>query len=270
MLKIGEFARLGRVSPRMLRHYDQLGLLRPERVDGETGYRSYDVRQLSRLHRLLALRDLGFTLEQISGLLDRELPAEQLRGMLLLRRAQLEHAVADEQRRLRRVEAHLRALEGSSTMKSQDVVIKQTPPTRVAEATAVAAGLDPEHIGPLFAELAPKLIGHLEEAGAQPGTLIGYYDEPDDDGSVGVHVAFEIGDQAVSASDGIEIVDLPIIEVASVVHRGSMDNVGSVYEALIAWVEDSGYELAGYSRELYHEMDANGPSVTELQMPISS
>ncbi|MBV9004479.1 MAG: MerR family transcriptional regulator [Solirubrobacterales bacterium] len=105
MLNIGEFARLGRVSPRMLRHYDQLGLLAPDRVDPETGYRSYGVQQLGRLHRLLALRDLGFTLEQIRSLLDDELVVEQLRGMLTLRRAELERTVADEQSRLRRVEA---------------------------------------------------------------------------------------------------------------------------------------------------------------------
>jgi DNA-binding transcriptional MerR regulator len=71
MLNIGEFARLGQVSPRMLRHYDAIGLLRPERVDPKTGYRSYGVAQLARLQRVLALRDLGFGLEQIAPLLER-------------------------------------------------------------------------------------------------------------------------------------------------------------------------------------------------------
>ena len=225
MLSIGEFARLGQVSPRMLRHYDRLALLQPERVDPDSGYRSYGVQQLARLHRLLALRDLGFTLEQIGGLLDGEVPLEQLRGMLRLRRAQLEHAVADEQGRLRRVEAHLRAIEGSNTVKAQDVVIKETQPLRVAETRGVASALDPEHIGPLFMQLGPRVIGHLHAAGAQPGVLVGYYDEPEEDGSVGVHVAYEIGTQAVLASDGVEIVELPVIEVASVVHRGGMENV---------------------------------------------
>ena len=89
MLNIGEFARLGQVSPRMLRHYDRLGLLAPERVDPDSGYRSYGVHQLARLHRLLALRDLGVTLEQNGDLLDGEVPLEQLRGMRRLRRAQL-------------------------------------------------------------------------------------------------------------------------------------------------------------------------------------
>jgi DNA-binding transcriptional MerR regulator len=268
MLSIGEFARLGQVSPRMLRHYDQLGLLQPERVDPDTGYRFYGVRQLGRLHRIVALRDLGFTLEQISTLLEGELSPEQLRGMLRLRRAELEQSVADAQSRLRRVEAHLRAIEGSNTVKAQDVVIKETQPLRVAEARDVAAGLDPEHVGPVFMRLAPMLIDRLQEADARPGMMVGYYDEPTEDGSVGVHVAYEIGEQSVPMSDGIEIVELPVVTVASVVHRGDMEGVAPVYEALVRWIEDSGFRLAGYSRELYHEMTADGPSVTELQMPI--
>src|SRR3974390_429871 len=110
MLNIGEFARLGQVSPRMLRHYDEIGLLRPDRIDAATGYRYYHVRQLERLHRIVALRDMGFGLEQIAQVLSEEISVEELRGMLRLRRAQIEHTVGEEQDRLRRVEAHLRTL----------------------------------------------------------------------------------------------------------------------------------------------------------------
>jgi DNA-binding transcriptional MerR regulator len=269
MLSIGEFARLGQVSPRMLRHYDQLGLLVPARVDEESGYRYYSAHQLGSLHRLLALRDLGFPLEQIRGLLEDDLPPEELHGMLRLRMAELEQSVAEEQNRLRRVEARLRAIEGSSEVKTQDVVIKETQPLRVVETTKVAGALDPEHIGPVFMELAPRLISHMEGAGATPGMLVGYYDDPAEDGSVGVHVAYEIGDQAVPAGDGIDVVDLPVVEVASVVHRGDISRVTPVYEALVRWIEDSGFRLAAHSRELYHEVTIEGPSVTELQVPIA-
>ena len=85
MLNIGEFARLGQVSPRMLRHYDEAGLLKPKNVDPANGYRSYEFGQLGRLHRLMALRDLGFTLDQIRSTLDQDPSVEQLRGMLSLR-----------------------------------------------------------------------------------------------------------------------------------------------------------------------------------------
>jgi effector-binding domain-containing protein len=154
-------------------------------------------------------------------------------------------------------------------MNAQDVVIKKTQPLRVAEARGVAAALDPEHIGPVFLALSPKLIAHLQQAGARPGVLVHYYDEPADDGSVGVHVGYEIGEQPVPAGDGIEVADLPVAEVASIVHRGGTEGIVAVYQALIRWIENSGYRRAGSSRELYHEMTAGGPSVTELQLPIT-
>jgi DNA-binding transcriptional MerR regulator/predicted transcriptional regulator YdeE len=272
MLNIGEFARLGQVSPRMLRYYDENGLLKPSRVDPQTGYRSYEVTQLRRLHRLLALRDLGLTLDQIRPVLEEEPSIEQLRGMLRLRHAQIERDVADEQARLRRVEAHLRALERSIPMSSLDVVIKTTEPIRIAEASAKAPGFGHENMNPVFQRLVPEVLGHLGNAGVRPGIMIARYEEPADDGRVVMHAGFDIGDQAVPDSDHVRVLELPTITVASVVHRGTMESVVSVYEALVSWIEDSGNRLGGRSRELYHEWDDSHPerSVTELQMPIAS
>jgi len=252
MLNIGEFARLGQISPRMLRHYDETSLLKPTRVDPHTGYRFYGVAQLRRLHRLLALRDLGFSLEQIRSMLDDDPPVEQLRGMLRLRQAQVEQDVADEQARLRRIEAHLLALEGSTVMSSLDVAIKTTEPIRIAEASATAPGFGHDNLQPAFQRLVPEVLDHLQRADAPPGIMVAWYEDPADDGSIVVHAGFDIADQNVPDSDGVRVVDLPAIKVASVVHYGPMDNIGPVYEALVRWIEDSGNRLAGRSRELYH------------------
>jgi DNA-binding transcriptional MerR regulator len=274
MLNIGEFARLGQVSPRMLRHYDELGLLEPDRVDPASGYRFYSVRQLERLHRIVALRDVGFGLEQIRQILTEEISLEELRGMLRLRRAQIEQTVGEEQERLRRVEAHLRALEWSDTMDLQDVVIKQTQPIRAAEATA--GGLTHADIGAAFGRLLPQVAAHLEAAGAKPGISIGVYE--DDGGTVAegeivLHAGFEIGDQDVpdSDSDTVHVVDLPVIEVAAAVYRGGVEGIMGAWEALVRWIDDSGYRLVGDCRELYHEWDDHDPSknVMELQQPIA-
>jgi DNA-binding transcriptional MerR regulator len=268
IVNIGDFARLGRVSPRMLRHYDALGLLGPDRVDPATGYRAYTVGQLARLHRILALRDLGFTLDSIGAVLDDEPSLEQLQGMLRIRRAQIEESLAEEQARLRRVEARLRCLEGSVTV---DVVVKQSEPLRIAEMAGTAPGFGPANIGPVFARLVPELLGVLDRAGVKPGMLVGWYEELDD-GDVIAHVGFDIADQPFDTDTGgdVSVADLPVIDVASVVHRGALDGIEGVYLALVQWIVDSGYELAGRSRELYHA--SHGPdspdTVTELQMPI--
>src|ERR671923_4411 len=105
MFGIGDFARHGRVSVRMLRHYDAIGLLRPARVDPVTGYRSYEAQQLSRLNRIVALKDLGFSLQQVQTILDDKVSVEELRGMLRLRRAQLQSQIATDTARLTQVEA---------------------------------------------------------------------------------------------------------------------------------------------------------------------
>ncbi len=271
MLNIGEFARLGQVSPRMLRHYDEIGMLRPEQTDPSNGYRRYGAQQLSRLHRILALRDLGFTLEQIRDILEENPPVEQLRGMLRMRQAQIEQTVEEERERLRRVEAHLRALEGRNTVDVQDIVIKQTQPIRLAQ--AAAERLTHADIGPAFGRLLPEVLAHLESVGARPGISAAYYEDQNgtaEEGNIALHAGFEIGDQPVPDSDGVTVVDLPVVEVASVVHRGAMDGINASWEALVRWTEDSGYRLAGDCRELYHEWHEEDPSrhVTELQQPI--
>jgi DNA-binding transcriptional MerR regulator len=270
MLTIGEFARLRQISPRMLRHYDETGLLTPTRVDPHTGYRLYAVAQLRRLHRLLALRDLGFSLEQIGSMLDDHLPVEQLRGMLRLRQAQVEQDVADEHARLRRIEAHLDALEGSIAVSSLDVAIKTTEPVRIAEASTTAPGFRPDNLQPAFERLVPEVLEHLRRAGAPPGIMVAWYEDPADDGSIIVHAGFDIADHDVPDGDRVRVVDLPVITVASVVHHGPMDGIVPVYEALVRWIEDSGNQLAGRSRELYHHWDDADPnaSVTELQLPL--
>jgi len=154
-------------------------------------------------------------------------------------------------------------------MSAQDVVVKKTQPLRVAESRGVANALDPESIGPVFMKLAPALAGHIAAVGGQPGMLVGYYEEPAQDGSIGVHVCFEIGPQAVPADDRVNIVELPLVEVAAMMHRGPIDGVAATYGELVRWIDDSGYRIAGNARELYHEMGPDGPLVTELQIPIA-
>jgi DNA-binding transcriptional MerR regulator len=271
MLSIGDFARLGQVSPRTLRHYDELGILRPDHVDPGSGYRFYAVAQLERLHRVVALRDLGFSLEQIGELVEDEPPLEQLLEMLRARRTEIEQRVTDEHARLRRVEAQLRALEAPGSVPSRDIVLKSTQPLRIAEIADTAPGFGPDNLGPVFMRVLPEVAAHLETARARPGITVAWYEELSDDGTVVLHAGFDIGDQAVVATGRVRIVDLPVVEVASVVHRGPMDTVVAVYAALVRWIEDSGYRLDGRSRELYHEWHPDDParSVTELQMPVA-
>src|SRR5688572_13818303 len=116
MLKIGDFSRISQVTVKALRYYDEIGLLRPVHVDDFTGYRYYAVDQLPRLNRILALKELGFTLEQIAAALSEGVTAEQLRGMLRLKRAEIQQRMQEEQDLLGRVEVRLQQIEQEGTM----------------------------------------------------------------------------------------------------------------------------------------------------------
>ncbi len=114
MFSIGEFARHGRISVRMLRHYDAIGLLRPACVDPVSGYRFYQASQLAELNRVIALKDLGFTLQQVQAILAEKVTAAELRGMLKLRRAEIHAQIEAETARLGRVVARLLSIGGST------------------------------------------------------------------------------------------------------------------------------------------------------------
>ncbi|MFD4400311.1 MerR family transcriptional regulator [Kitasatospora sp. NPDC058478] len=272
MLNIGDFASHGRVSVRMLRHYDAIGLLRPARVDPVSGYRSYEASQLARLNRVIALKELGFTLQQVRALLDEQVDAAELRGMLRLRRAQLAEAIAADEQRLTRVEARLRTIESEGSMSAHDVVLKRVPSVRVAELTAVAASYEPEDIGPVIGPLFAELCRRLAEAGiAGAGPSVARYEDvPEGEGTVLIRVAVPVGPAVEPGRYGFAVLDLPPIEeAATVVHRGSMDEAMGSFQELARFIDANGYRSAGYARELYLECpDDPARWVTEFQEPV--
>ncbi|MFE3032124.1 MerR family transcriptional regulator [Streptomyces canus] len=271
MFTIGDFARHGRVSVRMLRHYDATGLLRPAHVDPASGYRYYSAAQLARLNRIIALKDLGFTLQQVRDIVEEKVSAEELRGMLRLRRAELETAMAAAGARLVQVEARLRAIESEGYMPTNDVVIKSVPAVRVAELTATAASYEPEDISPVIGPLYDELFQHLSSAGVTPtGPGVAYYeDAPEGGGKIRVHAAVQV---SAPLQDGpFRILDLSSLdEAATIVHRGSMDTVLPTAQTLARWVDANGYQSTGYPREINLECPENRDDwVTELQAPVT-
>ncbi|MFE1343679.1 MerR family transcriptional regulator [Streptomyces sp. NPDC058757] len=271
MFAIGDFARHGRVSVRMLRHYDSIGLLRPAHVDPYSGYRFYSADQLARLNRVIALKDLGFTLEQVGAILGDEIGAEELRGMLRLRQAELEAALEAARARLAQVGARLRAIESEGRMSTQDVVVKKIPAVRIAELSAEAGGFEPEAITPVIGPLYEELCGRLEAAGVTGfGPGIAYYEDAGKgDGSVVVHAGMSVPEG--TRAEGVRVHVLPgFEEAATVVHRGSMDDVLATSQTLAAWIDTNGYASAGFARELYLECPEDPAGwVTEIQEPIS-
>jgi effector-binding domain-containing protein len=270
MLKIGDFSKLSQVSVKTLRYYDEVGLLKPVEVDRFTGYRYYSFDQLPRLNRILALKDLGFSLEQIARALDEGISPDQLRGMLRLKRAEIQQQVEEEQERLERVEARLRQIEMEATMSNYDVVLKKVTPLRVAAIRDVIPTYSQQ--GHLWNELYAYL-GQRRLARSGPCLTL-YYDEEYKERDVDAEVC-----QPVSGAQPVEgrvkVYDLPGVEtMACVVHHGPFTTIGEAYTALTKWIEANGYRIAGPGREAYLQPPAQSGSqtdpntVTEIQFPV--
>ena len=273
MFTIGEFARHGRVSVRMLRHYDAVGLVRPAFVDPASGYRFYQAGQLDQLNRIIALKDLGFTLQQVQVILDEQVSAAELRGMLKLRRAEIQSQIEAETARLVRVEARLLTIEEEGLALTDGVVIKRLAPVRVSELTGTATGYEPDAITPVIRPLYDQLFCRLASTGVNAaGPAVAYYeDAPAGDGAIVVHAAVPIVAEA-AGNHGFSVVDLAEVGcAAAIIHHGSMDDVLSTGQALARWIDANGYQSVGYAREITLEWSPDPDQwITELQQPIDA
>jgi DNA-binding transcriptional MerR regulator len=267
MYRIGTVARLAQVSVRTLRHYDDVGLLSPARVDPETGYRWYGPEQLARLHRILALRDLGVPLGEIAELLGHDVTVEQLRGILLLRRAEAHDRIAAEAERLARVEARLQQLE-EHDMDGYEVIVKALDPVRVVAASEDITG--PDEIGDALGRLYPRLHAALGRRGVEfrePSYAL-YEDTDDERLSLRVAAALPVPDGVTIADDGVDTVELPAVaRAATTVVRGAPEAFfHDAFRALHDWAERTGEQTTGFEREVYLDCDGSRDTwVTELQ-----
>jgi effector-binding domain-containing protein len=267
MFKIGEFSRFSQVTVKTLRYYDRIGLLRPAEVDRFTGYRYYSASQLPRLNRILALKDLGLSLEQIGQLLKDDLTPDQIRGMLRLKQVEIQEQLQNEQARLARVEQRLRRIEQEEAMPTQEVVIKSVPAQSVA---SVRDTVSIEGLGQLFGEV----FGYLGQRGIGPaGPPVGiYHDQEFREEAVDVEIAVPVAG-SVPEGERVKARELPGTEqMACLVHEGGYETVGGTYGQLMKWIEANGYRIAGPCREVYLQGPESGgdPStyVTEIQFPV--
>lgn len=263
MFKIGEFSRLAQLSVSALRYYSDCGLLQPARIDTFTGYRYYSIEQLPQLYRILALRDLGLSLEQIAHVLENDLSAEQIRGMLRLKQAELQQRLAEEQARLNRVSAYLRRIEQEDMMSGYDVVIKEVPAQLVAGLRQIVPNYSA--IGSLYSELYAHLGRH--GAGGMNGAV--YHDEEYKEHNPDVEAVVFLKEPAPE-TDRIKVYELPACTVASLIHHGSPEGYTAAYGALMTWIAGSGYRICGPNRELYLRWEEDPQqNVTEIQFPVT-
>jgi len=274
MFRIGEFSRIARVSARLLRYYDELGLLRPGVVDSLTGYRYYTSSQLQRLNRILVLRDLGLSLEQIGGVIDQEASADQLRAMLEARRADAERALAEEAARLKQIEARIAQLDTGSGADLDDVLIRAEPALRIVSLRdTVASFLEARQIIGELARTLPKKLPR-ESLGQIVGIAHSAEFEPD---AIDVELGFVVNGELpatlpVVGKWTLGVRELPAVPtMAACVRVGLPEHAHLVTGKIGRYVELNGYRLAGPSREVFlrpPRADRMEESVVEMQFPV--
>src|SRR5688572_16535300 len=212
MIKIGDFARLSQVSVVTLRYYDEMDLLKPVKVDSFSGYRFYSAEQLPRLNRILALKDLGFTLEQVRLMLAEGQTLEQLRGMLKVQRDEIEKRLSGEQQRLVRIEARLRQIELEDKMPNYDVVIKTVPAMLVAARRVTIPTNDqvPQYLKPAYKEVSDYL---RKEGVKQDGLCLTVWHSPSDVYENEDAEAIVAVDRSLPGTDTVKVYELPPTQV---------------------------------------------------------
>jgi effector-binding domain-containing protein len=268
LLKIGDFSKTNQVPIKTLRYYDEIGLLKPSEVDRHTRYRFYTITQIPRLNRILAFKDLGFTLEQIAQLLDENLSAEHIRGMLRMKRAEIERNLEEEQARLARVEARLRQIELENQMPIYEIVLKKVDSIKAACLRDVIESYG--SVGHLYGELFTALeLNGMAPAG--PPIAI-FHDQEYRERDADVEAALPIVHEGIFRHDRVQIQTLPGMDMASLLYTGAYDDFTSVYQVLMGWIQQNRYQVAGPNREIYLHGPGEGISstdyMTEIQFPV--
>jgi DNA-binding transcriptional MerR regulator len=274
MFRIGEFSKIAQVTGSVLRYYDEIGLLKPDHIDQWTGYRYYSARQLPRLHRILALKDLGLTLDQIMRLLDEDIPAAEIRGMLALKKAQVEQTVQEELSRLRHIEARLQLIDEADTP-TFDIVLKQVAEQPYLSLREVLPS--PDAALSIMRELVQTIPARLGESALGHFTTVIHSETLESD-----RLDIELGVVLTNAKTRpvslagdrqMQVRRLAAVEqMAAVVRVGGFENNCRSYSAIGLWVEENGYAIAGPGREVLIKPPRSGQldeMVTEIQFPVT-
>lgn len=274
MFRIGEFSKIAQVPASLLRYYDDIALFTPIHSDRETGYRYYSVQQLAQLNRILALKDLGFSLEQVKHLIVDEVSPEEIRGMLSLKKAQIEQTIQSEAARLRAVESRLQLLEREGKFQDEDVVLKSLPAQTFLSRRHICKGFTDGLA--TISEMSNVVPKHVKAKSLGRFVCI-IHSELFEDQEWDMEFGFLLNhalDITVPLSNGtvMTIRELPPVKTAvTAVRFGGPEKGLHAYGAIGTWAETNQYKLTGPGREVFivppkpgHESEM----VVEIQFPV--
>lgn len=273
LFKIGEFSKIAQVSIHLLRHYDRINLLKPIHVDERSGYRYYNIDQLSQLNRIQALKGMGLSLEQVGHLLEDKITISEIRTMLTEKHEELEERIASEMFQLSSVEYRLQELETEGQLSSYIPVLKQIP-QQYFLALQEHATVETD-VGSLFWGAYKAVLSAEIDATFSMGVFHSdFFNEDKWDWEYG-YLVTEDAPQELAIADGrkLELQILPEVEqMITVIHHGAWTGLNRGYQALGRWLDQHNYQFAGYGQEVYLRLcppERIDESITEIQFPVA-
>lgn len=260
LVSIGDFSRMTYLSVKALRHYHDIGLLEPARVDETTGYRSYDTGQIPIAQVIRRFRELDMPLEQVKEVVDApDLAARNRAIVAYLERmeAQLDHT--------RETVASLRALleDPARSQRHREVRYRTVPATR---ALAISERVSQEELEDWWAAAFDELHRQLSSGPPSPGPDAALYDEAFFETGHGLVTAFApVTDPPASPGRG-GVVEIPAAELAVMTHTGSFADLDTTYAALGTVVAERAIGVAGPIREYYLPVEPGGQDTQRIEV----
>lgn len=263
LYKIGVFSQMNKITVKALRHYDEIGLLKPYYIDESNGYRYYTSQQLPHLHQILALKEIGFSLEEIKQVM---IGASEER-LLMKKKSELMFEMAELGKKIASIESYL----ARDTINSEYPVITKSLPEVIIASMRVHMSSYAE----LF-EKMPEMGLEMEKTGCEcvdPDYCFTiYYDGEYKEFDVDAEICQAVTEKKHD-TEKVKFSVLPEVKLAAcVLHKGPYDTLPNAYSAIVHFIEESGYEIIGHQRESYIDGVWNKDSpqdwLTEIQFPI--
>jgi DNA-binding transcriptional MerR regulator/effector-binding domain-containing protein len=270
MLRIGEFSKICQASIKALRHWDAIDLLKPAYTDPHTGYRYYSIEQIGDVNRLLALRTIGLSLQEVAHLLQENPTSDDIRALLNAKRQALSHQIQEAEAMLAALEGRLRLMDSASTFTPYEVTLKSSEPMQVLAVRTIVPDLE--------ALVNLLQVTHPYARRKDNTNLLAvFHDEGYESELMDVEVGFPFAGErpkSIPLENDLHmrpavLAGVPLL--ACTVHHGQWLTLPEAYVRLGRWIDQSGYTICGAGREIFHLIDWEGhqrDTVTELQFPV--
>lgn len=270
MFKIGDFSTLNRITVKTLRHYDELGLLKPAYTDSASGYRYYSAAQLPRLNKILMFKSIGFSLQEIHNILEHKLTVADMIAQLEHKQAEIITAVQAQQAQISQIQAFIKIISQEVNYMNYDVLLKTIPEMTVASMRATLDSYSEQQT--LWNELEAYLDKEKISRTSPEYCFTLYHNPEYREKDIDLEICEEVTELRPN-TEKVIFKKIPTIHnMASVIHKGPYETIHMAYAALTQWIEGNHYTISGPGRDIYLKGPWNETNpeewITEIHMPV--